>query len=324
MLSYAIRSEGHQTVVELCEREKPVPGPRQLLVEIHAAGLNRGEFILGHGLHGASGQAKPVGIEAAGVVLQAGAEVTRFKPGDRIMGRCPGAFSQFTVMDEMEAMAVPDGLSFQEAACVPLTYLTAYDSVILGGQLQPQEWLLVNGITSGVGVASLQLAKWLGAKVIGTSGSADKLAKLQGKLDLPLCTRLPDYQEAVMKATDGKGVDLVINTVGGSVFSHSMSCLGFQGRFAVVGYVDGVLEAKVDLEHLHAKRIKVFGVSNKLRTMAQRAAAIPGFSEKILPAFGSGQLKPLLDRVFAFNELPQAKAYMEANQHVGKIVLAVK
>jgi NADPH:quinone reductase-like Zn-dependent oxidoreductase len=88
--------------------------------------------------------------------------------------------------------------------------------------------------------------------------------------------------------------------------------------------VDGVLEATVDLEHLHAKRIKVFGVSNKLRTMAQRAAAIPGFSAQILPAFGSGQLKPLLDRVFAFNELPQAKAYMEANQHVGKIVLAVK
>ena len=324
MLSYVIRSQGHQSVVELRERDQPVAGPRQLLVEIHAAGLNRGEFISGHGLHGASSEARPVGIEASGVVLQAGAEVTLFKPGDRIMGRCPGAFSQWTVMDEMEAMAVPEGLSFQEAACVPLTYLTAYDSVILGGQLQPKEWLLVNGITSGVGVASLQLAKWLGAKVAGTSGSPDKLAKLTSQLDLPLCTRTTDYRDAVMQATGGKGADLVVNTVGGSVFSHSMSCLGFQGRFAVVGYVDGVLEASVDLEHLHAKRIKVFGVSNKLRTMAQRAAAIPGFSTQILPAFGSGQLKPLLDRVFAFDELPQAKAYMEANQHVGKIVLAVK
>jgi NADPH:quinone reductase-like Zn-dependent oxidoreductase len=135
---------------------------------------------------------------------------------------------------------------------------------------------------------------------------------------------MPDYKDAVLKATNGKGVNLVVNTVGGSAFSHSMSCLGFQGRFAVVGYVDGVLEATVDLEQLHTKRIKVFGVSNKLRTSAQRAQAITGFSAQILPALGSGQIQPMLDKVFDFGELPEAKAYMEANRHVGKIVLAVR
>ena len=137
---------------------------------------------------------------------------------------------------------------------------------------------VVTGVSSGVGVASLQSAKALGAKVIGTSGSQEKLDKLKPQgLDLGLVTRAADFHDAVMKATDGKGVNLVINTVGGSVFAECVRSMAFEGRLATVGYVDNTLEAKIDIQALHAKRLSLFGVSNKLRTPEQRASGVPAF-----------------------------------------------
>ncbi len=179
------------------------------------------------------------------------------------------------------------------------------------------------GVTSGVGVAALQAAKAMGARVIGTSGSADKLARLKAQgLDLGLCTRAPDFLEAVRQATEGRGADLVIDTVGGSVFAECVRSLAFQGRLAMVGYVDGVLRSELDLEALHAKRLHLFGVSNKLRSPVQRAEPVPGFKADWLPLFVEGRLRPLVDRVYPFEDLVEARASMEAGEHVGKIVLA--
>jgi NADPH:quinone reductase-like Zn-dependent oxidoreductase len=168
------------------------------------------------------------------------------------------------------------------------------------------------------------MARAVGAKVIGTSGSADKLNRLHGQgLDLALHTRQPDFHAAVMRATDQRGVNLVVNTVGGSVFAEDIRCLGFEGRMAMVGYVDGSLSATMDLQALHAKRLRLFGVSNKLRSAQQKAAAIPGFMQDVWPAMNSGQIRPVIDRVFAWGDLPKAQSHMQTNQHVGKIVLAV-
>jgi NADPH:quinone reductase-like Zn-dependent oxidoreductase len=168
------------------------------------------------------------------------------------------------------------------------------------------------------------MAKVLGAKVIGTSGSQEKLDHLMPLgLDVGLCTRRPDFYEAVMQATEGKGANLAVNTVGGTVFAESLRSLAFQGRMGIVGYVDGTLSAPIDLEALHAKRLTVFGVSNKLRTPVQRASGITQFSAQILPAFADGRIKPLVDQVFTFEAMPQAKAHMESNQHTGKIVISI-
>jgi len=126
-----------------------------------------------------------------------------------------------------------------------------------------------------------------------------------------------------MKATGGKGVDLVVNTVGGSVFAECIRSMAFEGRLATVGYVDGVLKAEIDIQALHAKRLTLFGVSNKLRTAGQRAAGVPAFVADLVPAIAAGRIKPVVDRVFAFGELEAARAHMEANRHLGKIVLAM-
>lgn len=324
MQSYWMQMSDTEATLDLREVPQPQPGAGQVLVRMHAAALNRGEFILGHGLHGKPGSAKAIGMEGAGEVVAVGAAVTTLKPGDRVMGRCPAAFSDYAVMDVREAMRVPAALSWEEAASVPLTFLVVHDMLVLQGRLAAGEWLLINGVSSGVGVAALQMAKALGAKVIGTSGSADKLARLKPLgLDVALCTRGADFHDDVMQATGGKGVNLVVNTVGGSVFAENVRCAAFEGRLATVGYVDGVLKAEIDIEALHARRLTLFGVSNKLRTPDQRAQSLPAFVTDVLPALTGVRIKPLVDRVFPFAELAAAKACMEANQHLGKIVLTI-
>lgn len=322
MKSYWMVAADARGVLEL--REVPIPEPQagQGLVRLRAAALNRGEFILGHGLQ-KDGTAKAIGMEAAGDVVKAGPGFP-FAPGERVMGRCPGAFSEYALMDAREAMAIPQGLGYEEAASIPLTFLVVHDMLVVQGRLRAGEWLLVTGVSSGVGVASLQAAKALGARVIGTSGSREKLDRLQAAgLDVGVATRAADFQSAVMAATGGRGVDLVVNAVGGSVFAECIRCMAFEARLATVGYVDGVLEAPLDLQALHAKRLVLFGVSNKLRSAEQRSAGVPAFVRDLLPHIAQGRIRALVDRTFPFDRLEQARAHMESNRHLGKIVITM-
>lgn len=323
MKSYWLRSDSGRTVIDLRDVSAPEPGAGQILVRMRAAGLNRGELIVGHSVK-AGGAAKAAGAEGAGEIARLGAGVTGFKTGERIMGRCAGSFAEYSLIDAREAVGVPENLSWEEAACVPLAFMVVHDMLVAQGRLRAGEWLLVTGISAGVGVAALQTAKALGAKVIGTSGSAEKLEKLKALgLDVGIRTRSGDFSEAVMKATGGKGVNLVVNNVGGSVFAETIRALAYEGRHATVGYVDGVLKSELDIEALHTKRLTLFGVSNRLRTPEQRAVTVRGFAADILPFIAEGKIRPVIDRVFPFSELPAAKAYMESNAHLGKIAVTV-
>jgi NADPH2:quinone reductase len=323
MKSWFMQAAPDRAVLELRDVPVPGPGPKQLLLRMRAASLNRGEFILGHGLQKA-GTTKAVGAEGAGAVQAVGTEVTGFEAGQRVMGRCAGAFSEYALIDVREAILVPEALSFVEAASIPLTFLVVHDMLVLQGRLRAGDWMLITGASSGVGVASLQAAKALGAKVIGTSGSREKLARLAKEgLDVAIATRAGDFHDAVMQATGGKGVNLVVNTVGGSVFAECIRCMAFEGRLATVGYVDDTLEAPIDIQALHSKRLTLFGVSNKLRTPEQRSAGVPAFVRDLLPHFASGRIRPVIDSVFRLAKLDEAKARMEANRHVGKIVLEI-
>jgi NADPH:quinone reductase len=322
MKSYSLRVEGTQAVLQLGELPRPEPGPGQVLLKMAAAGLNRGEFIPGGLIKG--GASKPAGIEGAGEIVALGQGVSGLQTGQRVMGRCAGAFSEYAVMDAREALPVPPGLSLETAAAVPLNFLVVHDMLVLQGRLKPGEWLLVTGVSSGVGVASLLVAKALGAKVIGTSGSVEKLARLQALgLDVAIHTRAPDFAAAVMQATGEHGADLVVNTVGGSVFAECVRTMAFEGRLATVGYVDHQLTAQIDIQALHVRRLTLFGVSNKMRSAEQRAAGVPAFVRELLPAIADGRIRPLVDRVFPFEQLVAAQAHMENNQHLGKIVLKI-
>jgi NADPH:quinone reductase-like Zn-dependent oxidoreductase len=320
MKAYWISPGPTGTAVELRETTAPEPKAGEILVRVRAASLNRGELL--GGTHGAA--PKPGGGECAGEVVKVGDGVAGVPVGARLMGRCGGGFAELALMDAREALRVPERLTWEEAAATPLTFIVVYDMLIAQGRLAAGQWLLVTAVSSGVGVAALQTAKVLGARVIGTSGGAEKLARLEKLgLDLGIRTRTADFHDAVMKATDGKGVNLAVNNVGGSVFGECVRSLAFEGRLAIVGHLDRVLSAPLDIELLHRKRLTVFGVSNRLRTAAQRAETVRGFARDVLPYFEDGRLRPLVDRVYGFDELPSALEFMESDAQVGKIVVRV-
>ena len=314
MQAYFIHSDSKGTTLELRETATPQAGTGQLLVRVRAASLNRGEFIRAVGLT-RPGAPKPAGSDGAGEVVGG---------GQRVMGRLPGSFAEYALMDAKDAIPVPPNLSWEEAAAVPISFLVVYDMLVQQGDLKTGEWLLVTGISSGVGVSALLAAKAIGAKVVGTSGSPEKLKKLSTLgLDIAIHTRNPDFHDAVMKATDGKGVNLVVNNVGGTMFAETLRCLGYEGRHATVGYLDGSLKAEIDLEALHSRRLTLFGVSNKFRNAEQRSVTVKGFTKDWLPLFASGKFKPLIDKVYDFKDLPEAKARMESDAHLGKMVVRI-
>jgi NADPH:quinone reductase-like Zn-dependent oxidoreductase len=292
-----------------------------MLLRVRASSLNRGDLLGAIAFHRAP-QGRPAGVDAAGEVHALGEGVTHFKRGDRVMARSRGCFAEYVLVDPALATAIPQHLSWEQAGSIPISYVTAWEALIQFGRLKAGEWLLVAGASSGVGVASIQLGKVLGAKVIGVSGSAAKLGKLRELgLDVGIRARGEDFSAEALQATGGKGVDLAVNLVGGTVFNACQKSLANFGRLAVVGYVDRIMRTELDLEATHGKRLEIFGISNSPLTPAMRAEATRGFNRDVMPAIADGRIVPVVDRVFPFDQLPMAKAYVESGAQIGKVVV---
>lgn len=319
MKSCWIITEGGKATLEYRDVPDPEPRTGEVIVKVGAAGMNRGELIVGGVMHG--GPQKIGGTEAAGTVHRLGAGVASLKVGDRVMGRARGGFAEYAVMDAHEAMPVPAKLDCEQAAAIPASWLAAYDALHLYGPLKRDEWLLVAGASSAVGVACIDIGRIVGARIIGTSGSSEKIEKLERiGLHHGIKTRSPDFSAQVMELTGGQGVKLAVNCVGGTYFRECMRSLQILGRLAVVGYTDGVFASEIDLRELHGSRHAVFGVSNARLNAERRAETVRGFTRDVIPALASGMSAPHIDRVFDFEALPAAKAYLESNVQVGKIV----
>ena len=323
MKSYYINSINGKTVFEPREVPQPQPKAGEILVRVRAASLNRGEILASISLHKVH-EPHPAGGDCAGEVQAVGEGVTAFKPGDRVLGRARGSFAEYVAMSAQQAALVPQRLSWEQAAAVPIVSITAYEAICQYGKLKSGETLLVAGAASGVGVIAVQAGKYLGAKVIGVSRSAKKLEKLKSiGLDIGIEARGGKFADQVLEATGGKGVNLALNLVGGSAFPDCVRSLANQGRLAIIGYVDDQHHAEIDLETVHGKRLQIFGVSNALLPPPQRAEAMRGFIRDLLPGFADGRITPVIDKVFPFSELPAAKAYVETNAQIGKVVVTL-
>lgn len=321
MKAYWIRHEGTEAVLDLRELPIPEPGPGQVLLRVRATSLNRGDLLGAIAFHRAP-QGRPAGVDAAGEVHAVGEGVNEFRRGDRIMVRSRGCFAEYVLIDPALATPIPEHLSWEQAAAIPISYVTAWEALVQFGRLEAGEWLLIAGASSGVGVASIQLGKVLGAHIIGVSTSSAKLGRLRELgLDIGICARGEDFSAKVLEATGGQGADLAVNLVGGTVFAACQRSLGNFGRLAVVGYVDGVMKTELDLEATHGKRLEIFGISNAPLTPAMRAEATRGFNRDVMPAIIDGRIVPVIDRVFPFDQLPMAKTYVESGTQIGKVVV---
>ena len=311
--------------VKVQEVEKPTPGPDQVLVRVRAGGLNRADLQVASGhSHGAIGGAGTIiGLEFAGEVEAVGSHVTALKPGDRVMATGSGGYAEYAVADWGRASPIPaNNMSYEQAATLPIALQTMHNALIGVGRLRIGETVLIQGASSGVGLMGLQIAKLNGAGlVIGTSTNAGRRARLKEfGADLAIDTSEPNWSEKVLAATDGKGVNLIIDQVSASVANQNMKAAAVLGRIVNVGRLGG-FKGEFDFD-LHAlKRIDYIGVTFRTRSVQEVRDIVKAMRADLWPHVESGKLALPIDRTFPLDQAAEALEHMRANQHFGKIVL---
>jgi NADPH:quinone reductase len=305
---------------------QPKPKSNEVLVRVRAAALNRADLATArgvpHGSHGGIGAA--VGLEWAGEVIETGPEVTGYRPGERVMCSGTGGYAEYAVTDWGRVNPIPEGMSFEQAATLPVALLTLHNALITAGRLRRGESVMIQGASSGVGLMGLQIAKLMGAKlVIGSSTNNARRARLKDfGADLAVDTRDAAWVDAVLAATGGKGVDLVVDMLSGPVAVQSMKATAVLGRIVNVGRLAG-MKAEFDFD-LHAlRRIEYIGVTFRTRTLEEVREISRRMSADLWDAVTAGKLKLPIDRRFPLDEAVAAQTHMRENRHFGKIVLTM-
>lgn len=324
MKAVYVKEFGGAENLEIREVENP-PQPQntEVLVNVKTSALNRADIVQRQGLYPAPKgfPERILGLEFAGEVTKIGENVTAFKIGDRVFGiTAGGAQAEFLLTEESLLAAIPENLSFTEAAAIPEAFITAHDAIFTNGNLQETETLLIHAVGSGVGLAALQLAKAKNIKVFGTSRTADKLEKCKEfGLDGAILTNgKTSFSEAVKERTNG--IDVILDLVGAKYFAENLESLNLKGRLVLVGLTGG-RNAEFNLGTALMKRLKVIGTVLRARSTAEKAEATKLFSEEVLPLFAAGKLTPNIDKIFKLADIRAAHEYLESNESFGKVIL---
>lgn len=304
----------------------PAPAPDELLIRVLATGVNRPDIQQRLGNYPPPPGASPVmGLECAGEVVAVGAAVSRYKLGDKVCALTNGgAYAEYCVAPETQALPWPKGYDALQAAALPETYFTVWANLFGHGRLAKGETVLVHGGTSGIGVTAIKLAKEFGARVFATAGSPDKVAAcLRFGADAAIDYKQEDFGEAVKRLTEGKGVDVILDMVGADYFQRNLRSLAWDGRLVFIAFLGGHEAAKADLRPIMLKRLTVTGSTMRPRTTAQKGALAKDLAEQVWPALEAGRCGPEIYKTFPLSGIVEAHRLMESSQHIGKIMLQV-
>jgi len=325
MTVVAISQPGGPDVLKPQTRPLPQVGPHDVLIKVAAAGVNRPDVAQRSGVYPPPPGASDLpGLEVAGEVAAIGADVTRYKVGDKVMSLVAGGgYAQYCLAHETHAMPVPAAFTMQEAAATPETLMTVWHNVFERGGLKAGETLLIHGGSSGIGTMAIQLAKAFGAKVIVTVGSQDKAdACLKLGADRAINYKTEDFVAEAKAATGGAGPNVILDMVGGEYIERNYDAAAVDGRVVQIAFLSSP-KATVNFSKLMVKRLHHTGSTLRPRSVADKAAMVEAITAKVLPLLQTGQIKPLMDSTFPLEKANEAHRRMETSQHIGKIVLTL-
>jgi NADPH2:quinone reductase len=325
MRAVEISQPGGPEVLKLTDVPKPAPKPNEILVKVAAAGVNRPDVLQRMGLYPVPPGASPLpGLEIAGEVVELGSEAKNWKVGDKVCALANGGgYAEFCAVPAVQALPIPKSLSMPEAASLPETFFTVWSNVYDRGRLAPGESLLVQGGTSGIGVTAIQMAAALGNRVFATAGSDDKVAAcVRLGAERAFNYKTQDWVAEVRAATGGKGVNVILDMVGGDYVPRELKCLAEEGRLVFIAFLRGP-KTELPIVDVMSKRLTITGSTLRPRNAEFKGYVAKNLREKIWPLLESGRIKPQVYKTFALEQAAEAHRLMESSQHIGKIVLTL-
>jgi len=325
MRAVEISAPGGPEVLRPVERPLPAPKAHEILIKVAAAGVNRPDVLQRTGHYPVPPDASDLpGLEVAGEVAAAGSSASSFSVGDKVCALVHGGgYAEYCVAPEVQALPVPKGLSLVEAASLPETFFTVWSNVYDRGRLAPGETLLVQGGTSGIGVTAIQMAAAMGNSVFATAGSDEKCAAcVRLGAERAFNYRTQDFQKEIMSATAGKGVNVILDMVGGDYVPKELRCLAEEGRLVFIAFLRGH-KAELDINEVMRKRLVVTGSTLRPRPAEFKGRIAASLRGKVWPLIEAGRIRPQVYRTFPLEQAAEAHKLMESSQHIGKIVLSV-
>lgn len=312
--------------LQIQETDPPKPNPSEVLVRVHACGMNRADSMVASGMaHGSAGGAGTIpGLEYVGEVVEAGAEVRGMKPGDRVMCGGHSGWAEYATADWRRTIVIPGDMTWSRAATLQIALLTMHNAIVTAGRFKAGESVLIQGASSGVGLMAMQIAKAMGAGlVIGTSTKPERRSRLgEFGADLALDSKDPGWVDQVLEATGGIGVDLIIDQISGYVANQNLAATRVLGRIVNVGRLGG-FSGEFNFDLHAARRIDYIGVTFRTRSIDEVSDIVRLMKADLWDLVTAGELSLPIDKEFALNDAAEAVEYMKANQHFGKIVLTV-
>ena len=325
MRAIEITQPGPPDVLQICERPMPELKPGEVMIKVHAAGVNRPDVVQRTGHYPVPPGASDLpGLEVAGEIVGGDLTGSALKMGDMVCALVQGGgYAEYCAAPAAQCLPIPHGLSAIEAASLPETYFTVWSNVFDRVKLSAGETFLVQGGTSGIGVTAIQLAAAFGHRVFATAGTEDKCRTCEALgAERGINYHTEDFAEVVKQATGGKGIDVILDMVGGDYVAREITCLADDGRLAVIALLGG-MKAQIDLGQLLRRRLTVTGSTLRPRSIAFKAAIVANLRQHVWPLLESGKIKPVIYQTFALEHAAQAHTLMESSKHVGKIMLQI-